>query len=221
MNILFDLDGTLTDSYQGITRCFCFALSALGRTAPPQEDLKWCIGPSPKDSFAKLLDTDDEKLIEEALRLYRERFSSVGLFENEVYEGIPDALSVLLEKGHELYVATAKPIVYAKQIIEHFDLQRYFKTIHGSELDGTRSDKTLLLSHILQSEALDSSETLMVGDRKYDMLGAKANGVKGLGVLWGYGARDELETAGAHTCIGHPRELSRITDELLNCRTVE
>lgn len=214
MNILFDLDGTLTDSYQGITRSFCFAISALGRTAPPQEDLKWCIGPSPKDSFAKLLETDDEKLIGKALSLYRERFGSVGLFENEVYEGIPDALSTLLEKGHMLYVATAKPVVYAKQIIEHFDLERYFKTIHGSELDGTRSDKTSLISHILKIEGLTSSETLMVGDRKYDMLGAKANGVKGLGVLWGYGTQDELETSGAHTCIGHPRELKTISDEL-------
>ena len=216
MNILFDLDGTLTDSYQGITRCFGFALSALGRIAPPQEDLKWCIGPSPKDSFAKLLDTDDEKLIEKALSIYRERFGSVGLFENEVYEGIPETLSALVEKGHMLYVATSKPVVYAKQIIEHFGLQRYFRTIHGSELDGTRSDKTSLISHILQSEGLTSFETLMVGDRKYDMLGAKANGVKGLGVLWGYGTRDELEASGAFTCIRHPSELNTITEEFPN-----
>lgn len=213
MNLLFDLDGTLTDPYQGITRCISHALSALGRPAPPRVKLKWCIGPPLKNSFAKLLATDDDKLAEDALRLYRERFGSVGLFENEVYEGIPDALRALKEKGHMLYVATSKPRIYAEQIIEHFDLQRYFKTVHGSELDGTRSNKTHLISHVLQSEGIISSETRMIGDRKYDIVGAKANGVCGVGVLWGYGTRDELEASGAHACIRHPKELNTIFDD--------
>jgi len=213
MNFLFDLDGTLTDPYQGITRCISHALLALGRPAPPQMDLRWCIGPPLKNSFARLLASDDDKLAEEAVAIYRERFGSVGLFENEVYGGIPEALTALQEVGHILYVATSKPTVYAKQIVEHFDLQRYFRAIHGSELDGTRSDKTNLISHILQSEGIASSETLMIGDRKHDMIGAKANGVCGIGVLWGYGTQDELEASGAHACIRRPQELNTVSNE--------
>lgn len=213
MNLLFDLDGTLTDPYQGITRCISHALLALGRLAPLRVDLRWCIGPPLKNSFAKLLASDDDNLAEAALAIYRERFGSVGLYENEVYEGIPEALKALQEMGHTLYVATSKPTVYAKQIIEHFALQQYFRAIHGSELDGTRSDKSRLISHILQSEAIASSETLMVGDREYDMIGAKENGVCGVGVLWGYGTQEELETSGAHTCISHPKELITVFDE--------
>jgi phosphoglycolate phosphatase len=212
MNILFDLDGTLTDPYQGITKCIVYALAKLDREAPPQKDLRWCIGPPLKSSFAKLLSTDDENLVEKALVLYRERFSTVGLFENEVYEQIPEVLKSLQENGHRLYVATAKPTVYAKQIIKHFGLQQYFVSVYGSELDGVRTDKTDLISHILQSEAIDSSETLMVGDRKYDMTGAKANGIRSVGVLWGYGTKEELETSNAQVCINHPKDLYNILD---------
>jgi len=216
MNILFDLDGTLTDPYQGITRCISHALLTLDRPTPPQMNLKWCIGPPLKNSFAKLLASEDDKLVEEALSIYRERFGTVGLFENELYEGIPDALRILQEEGHILYVATSKPTIYAKQIIEHFGLQQYFRTIYGSELDGTRSDKKDLISHILLSEGITSSETHMVGDRKYDMIGAKANGVYGVGVLWGYGTCDELEASGANVFIRHPRELTILFSELSN-----
>ena len=216
MNLLFDLDGTLTDPYQGITRCISHALLALGRSAPPRVNLRWCIGPPLKKSFATLLSSDDDKLAEAALAIYRERFGSVGLYENEVYEGIPEALKALREMGHTLYVATSKPSVYAKQIIEHFALQQYFRAIYGSELDGTRSDKSNLLFHILQNEAVASSETLMIGDREHDMIGAKANGVCGIGVLWGYGTKEELELSGAHTCLSHPKELKILFDEKLN-----
>jgi phosphoglycolate phosphatase len=216
MNILFDLDGTLTDPYQGITKCITHALLVLGRPVPPQEDLKWCIGPPLIDSFTKLLATEDDNLAEEALSIYRERFSSIGLFENELYEGIPNTLIALQEKGYILYVATSKPTVYANRIVEYFNLQQYFRTIHGSELDGTRSDKSELISHILLSEGITSSDTIMVGDRKHDMKGANANGVYGVGVLWGYGTRDELESSGAHTCIVHPMELTTQIDKLSN-----
>jgi phosphoglycolate phosphatase len=210
MNILFDLDGTLTDPYQGITKCITHALLALGRPAPPQEKLKWCIGPPLKNSFAKLLATEDDNLAEEAVAIYRERFSSIGLFENELYEGISNTLLALQEKGNILYVATSKPTIYAIKILEYFNIQHYFKTIHGSDLDGTRSDKSDLISYILSREEIISSKTMMVGDRKHDMIGAKANGVCGVGVLWGYGTRDELEYSGANTCIGHPMELTRL-----------
>jgi len=212
MNILFDLDGTLTDPYQGITKCIVYALKKLGREAPPQTDLRWCIGPPLKASFAKLLSTNDDKLTEEAVALYRERFSTIGLFENEIYDQLPEVLKSLQKNGHKLYVATAKPTVYAKQIIKHFDLQQYFISVYGSELNGFKTDKADLISHILQSEAINSSETLMVGDRKYDMTGAKANGVRSVGVLWGYGTKEELETSNAQICISHPKELHNILD---------
>jgi phosphoglycolate phosphatase len=207
MKLLFDLDGTLTDSFQGIARCIAYAIGMLGRTPPPHERLKWCVGPPLKNSLAKLLASDDSKLVEAALAFYRERFGAIGLYENEVYEDIPVTLEALLQMGHTLYVATAKPAVYAEQIIDHFNLRRYFKGVYGSGLDGTRSEKTALISHILQNESLDASETFMIGDREHDIIGAKANAVCGWGVLWGYGTRQELEASGAQACFSHPREL--------------
>ena len=123
MNLLFDLDGTLTDSFQGIAKCISYALVMLGRPSPNRESLRWCIGPPLKDSFAKLLASDDNALVKKALALYRERFSTVGLFENEVYDGIPSALESLQIDGHRLYVATSKPAVYAERIIGHFGLK--------------------------------------------------------------------------------------------------
>ena len=216
MNIFFDLDGTLTDPYEGITRCISHALCMLDRPSPPRMNLRWCIGPPLKNSFAKLLNSDDDSLAEKALAFYRERFSSVGLFENEVYRDIPEALTALQQMGHMLYVATSKPTIYAKQIIKHFCLHDHFTRIYGSELDGTRSDKTNLISHILQSELIASSDALMIGDREHDMIGAKANDVCGFGVLWGYGTLDELEVSGAHACISHPRELAAAFSEKSN-----
>ena len=213
MNLLFDLDGTLTDPYEGITRCISHALEMLDRPSPPRMDLRWCIGPPLKNSFIKLLACDDDSLAKKAVAIYRERFSSVGIFENEVYKGIPKALKTLQEMGHTLYVATSKPTIYAEQIIEHFGLYRSFAGIYGSELDGTRSNKTSLISHILQSESISSSDALMIGDRKHDMIGAKANEVCGFGVLWGYGTLDELKASGAHACINHPRDLVTVLNK--------
>lgn len=214
MYLLFDLDGTLTDPYQGITRSISHALLVLGRPVPLQTDLSWCIGPPLKDSFAQLLGSDDNELLEDAIAIYRDRFGSVGLFENEVYQDIPEVLNSLQEAGNALYIATSKPTVYAQKIAAHFGFQQYFNTIYGSELDGTRSDKASLLSHILQSEEIAPSKALMVGDRRHDMIGAQANRIPSVGVLWGYGTQAELEASGAHTCISHPQELNTITDYL-------
>jgi len=207
MNVLFDLDGTLADPFEGISKCISYALVTLGRKQPPRKDLRWCIGPPLKNSLSKLLNTDDDYLAEKALAIYRERFSAVGIYENEIYEDIPDVLDDLNSLGHQLFVATSKPIVYAERIIDNFNLQRYFSHIYGSELDGTRNDKSSLISYILKSESITPSETIMIGDREYDMIGAKANGVDGLGVLWGYGSRKELEVSGASTCVKRPQDL--------------
>jgi phosphoglycolate phosphatase len=216
MNLLFDLDGTLTNPFSGITKCIGYALDRLGKESPPKESLHWCIGPPLKDSFAKLLASDDDAITEKAVAFYRERFSTVGLFENEVYDGIPEALEALRKNGHTLYVATSKPAVYAERIIAHFDLQRYFKCVFGSELDGTRSDKTSLISHILKRELIAPSETWMVGDRVHDIVGAAQNGVYGFGVLWGYGTKDELENSGARALFKTPRELVTAFNGQLN-----
>ncbi|MGD9079208.1 MAG: HAD hydrolase-like protein [Desulfobacterales bacterium] len=207
MNLLFDLDGTLTDPFTGITKCIGYALDMLDRESPPRESLHWCIGPPLKDSFAKLLDSADDAIIAKAVAFYRERFSTVGLFENEVYDGIPEALEALQKNNHTLYVATSKPAVYAERIIAYFGLQCYFKGVFGSELDGTRSDKTSLISHILKKEMIAPSETSMVGDRMHDIVGATDNGIYGFGVLWGYGTKDELENSGAHAFFKTPRDL--------------
>ncbi|MDY0220455.1 MAG: HAD family hydrolase [Desulfobacterium sp.] len=208
MNLLFDLDGTLTDPYEGITKSIAHALTSLGRPSPPRMDLRWCIGPPLKKSFSILLETEDEILVQKALTIYRERFGSIGLFENKVYPGIPEALKSLGERGHTLHLATSKPRVFARRIIDHFDLDQYFNSIHGSELDGTRTDKTSLIAYILHHESLDSSSTAMVGDRKHDMIGARANGVCGFGVLWGFGSETELTDSGAGACIQTPSDLA-------------
>lgn len=212
MNLLFDLDGTLTDPFEGITRCIAYALKALNFPIPPRKRLQWCIGPPLKHSFSILMNSSDDSLAEEALAKYRERYATTGLFENRVYPEMPGILRAFADKGHTLYVATSKPEIYAKQIVAHFDLERYFKRIHGSCLDGTRSDKRDLVSNILRIEALEPSQTLMIGDRKHDMIGANGNGIRGLGVLWGYGTREELESSGAVTCVASPRDLVTVVN---------
>ncbi len=207
MNLLFDLDGTLTDPFTGITKCILYACDKLGRRCPREESLRWCIGPPLRDSFAKLLASDDAALIEKAVALYRDRFGTVGLFENEVYDGIPKMLTALQKEGHTLYVATSKPTVFARKIIDHFGLQHFFRRIYGSELDGIRGDKTSLIAHILKTELFAPSEAAMIGDREHDMIGAKENGMAGFGVLWGYGTKAELEKSGACAFFRIPHEL--------------
>ena len=208
MNIVFDLDGTLTDPYDGITNCILHALEELGKAPPPPVSLKWCIGPPLMESFARLLETDDDERVQAAVAIYRKRFGSVGLFENEVYDGITAILHHLRKEGHTLFVATSKPRVYADRIVDRFGLGPYFKRVYGSELDGTRSDKTRLLAYLLKKESIRGSEAVMVGDRRHDMIGARANGMDGVGVLWGYGSREELVASGARHCVGIPQELS-------------
>jgi phosphoglycolate phosphatase len=207
MNILFDLDGTLADPFVGITKSMSYALEKLGRPVPTLESLRWCIGPPLRGNFSKLLASEDAELVEKAVALYRERFAPIGLWENEMYAGIPEALGVLKGLGHTLYIATSKPTVYAEPIMERFGLRQFFRRIYGSELDGTRSDKSTLIGYILQTESMTSSETVMVGDREHDIIGARGNGLHSIGVLWGYGTQEELEGAGASTCVSSPNEL--------------
>ena len=208
MRLLFDLDGTLTDPFIGITKCIQHALKSLNRSVPPADELRWCIGPPLQDSFLTLLDTDDQQLASDALEIYRDRFGKVGLFENELYPGLVSSLRELSRNGYTLSVATSKPTIFAENIAEYFGLTEYFCAIDGSELDGTRSDKTSLISHIMERDNLGFENVVMIGDRKHDMIGAVANNVVGIGVLWGYGSSDELLDAGASQCIERPEGLA-------------
>jgi phosphoglycolate phosphatase len=190
--ILFDLDGTLTDPFEGITRSIRYAVEKMGGRAPDTDELHWCIGPPLWDSFKVLLGTDDKAVLDRAVACYRERYTVTGLFENALIEGIPELLNALRKNGLVLHVCTSKPHSYAGRIVEHFGLTSFFGKVYGSELDGTRSAKAELIAHILSQENIPSSETVMVGDRKHDLVGANANDVAGIGVLWGYGSRVEL-----------------------------
>jgi phosphoglycolate phosphatase len=203
--IYFDLDGTLTDPKAGITRSIQYALGKLDHGVPSEDELTWCIGPPLRASLKKLLANDE--LVEKAVSLYRERFADIGLFENEVYPGIKDTLSVLARPGRRLFVATSKARIYAERIIDHFKLTMYFERVFGSELDGRRSDKTDLLGYALRATGVDPLQAIMIGDRSHDMIGARNNGMTAVGVLYGYGSQEELVDAGAHHVCATPQGL--------------
>jgi phosphoglycolate phosphatase len=205
--LLFDLDGTLTDPELGITRCIAHALVKLGRAVPDGATLRGCIGPALADSFRALLDTSDPALVRAAIAHYRERFAPIGMFENEVYPGIPELLAALCDAGAELRVVTSKPTVYSASIVEHFGLARWLAGVHGSELDGARTDKADGIAHVLGAEGIAPAAATMIGDRSHDVVGARANGVRAVGVLWGYGSRDELVGAGADAIAATPGNL--------------
>jgi phosphoglycolate phosphatase len=200
---LFDLDGTLTDPKIGITGCIQYALEKLDQQAPTKDELEFAIGPPLYLTFLQLLDNDPEAAAKGVL-FYRERFGTIGLFENVVYPGIHDSLSKLKDAGIQLFVATSKPHVYAKRIAEHFEFDHFFDHVHGSEMSGERQDKGELINHILTTEGLEPETTLMIGDRKHDILGAKQCGLRTIGVLYGYGSKDELTEAGADDLADSP-----------------
>jgi phosphoglycolate phosphatase len=204
---LFDLDGTLTDPREGITRSIAHALDRMGIAPPPPDDLVFAIGPPLRASFARLLGSDSREAVERAIALYRERFADVGLFENRPYDGIAAMLETLSASGVRLIVATSKPTVYARRIVERFALAPHFEEIHGCELDGTREDKRDLLAHVLSHHGIEPWECAMIGDRGADMRAARHHGVAGLGALWGYGTREELHAEGARDFCRAPGEI--------------
>lgn len=209
MKVLLDLDGTLTDPGEGILRCIRHAFTALGESCPSDAQLERHIGPPLHLGFAALLGPDSAK-VARAVALYRERFSETGIFENKVYPGIPAALKSLKALGAELIVATSKPTVFAERIVAHFGLADDVMAVFGSELDGTRSDKAELIAHVLKHRSILPNDACMVGDREHDIRGAKANGVSAVGVLWGYGLRQELVEAGAAAICEKPEQLPAI-----------
>ncbi|MGX4804238.1 HAD family hydrolase [Bradyrhizobium guangdongense] len=204
--IFFDLDGTLTNPKPGITRSIQYALDKLSLAVPSEDELTWCIGPPLHASLQKLTGSSD--LADRALLLYRERFSDIGLFENEAYTGIVDTLATLAATNQRMFVATSKPAVYATRIVDHFGLKSYFERVFGSELDGTRVDKRDLLRYALEETKANADSAIMIGDRSHDVVGARTNGMTAIGVLYGYGSEAELKDAGAHhICAAHPELL--------------
>lgn len=214
--ILFDLDGTLTDPKPGITRCVQYALHKFGIEEPDLDKLEPFIGPPLLDSFQEFYGFEEEKG-QQAIVYYRERFRTVGLFENEVYPGIAQMLARLQEAGCHLAVASSKPEIFVKRILEHFRLSSYFEVVVGSELDGRRARKEEVveeaLRQLLGEEALAQQslrpieDVVMVGDRKFDIQGAKRFGIASIGVRYGYAGQGELEEAGADRIAATVEEL--------------
>ena len=206
--ILFDLDGTLTDPGEGITRSVAYALESFGIHVPDRKVLYPFIGPPLLDSFMEFYGFSQEKA-RQAIEKYREYFGRQGIFENELYPGVPEALEQLKKAGARLVLATNKPEPYAKEILDHFHLMGYFDFLSGSQLDGTRSRKGEVIAHALHHCGKGPAEkALMVGDRKHDVQGALENHIPCAGVLYGYGSREELEQAGAQWIVEKPAHLS-------------
>ncbi len=211
--ILFDLDGTLTDSGIGIMNCLRRALTEMGERIPPDETLRLFVGPPLTEAFSEHCGMDEARA-EEAIRVYRKHYSAGGLFENEVYDGIPAMLAALNERGISLYLATSKPEHYAVQIMDHFDLTKYFTYIGGALTDGKRREKAEVIAYVLETTGVSADTCVMVGDRMYDVEGASAFGIPTLGVTWGYGAREELAEAGAAWIADTPADVVKTVDAL-------
>ena len=211
-NLFFDLDGTLTDPREGIVKCVRHAAARLGYEVPESEDLLWFIGPPLRKSFPTLLRTEDKQVIERAVSLYRERFAEVGYLENELYPGVPQML-LLLSSKHKLFLVTSKAQVFAEQILEHFGLSRFFTRTYGPQLDGRHDEKSELIRFLLEQESLTPETCLMIGDRKEDVEAGRKNGIATLGVLYGYGSRNELELAGANRLVQSVEEIPSAVDK--------
>lgn len=192
-NILFDLDGTLTDPKQGIVNSILFSLAKLGIKENNIEELDTFIGPPLRESFALRYKLTEQQA-DNAVSYYREYYAVKGIFENKIYPGITKLLEYLSSSGYRLFVATSKPTIYALKILEHFELNTYFIGVAGSNLDNSGTDKTEIISHVLSEYNLDADRTIMIGDRKHDLIGANNNSIKSIGVTYGYGSQEELSS---------------------------
>lgn len=201
-SILFDLDGTLTDSGEGILNSAAYALEQLNVPVPSREEMRVFVGPPLHETFVKF--GVPRELAEEAVRLYRVRYIPIGKYENHPYPGIRELLETLQSRGHRLYVATSKPEGMSVDILEHFDLAKYFIRICGASMDASRTAKDAVIAYLLE-ETGEAGNMVMVGDTEFDVLGAKAHGIPCIGVSWGYGEVAAMEAAGA-AAIAHDTE---------------
>ena len=205
--VLFDLDGTLTDSRPGITACIRHALDRLGCACPDDTALATYIGPPLRGTLSALLDTSDAELVETALGHYRARYDAVGLFENRVYDDVPAMLDAVARRGYAMLVATAKTRHAAARIVKHFGLARHFVGVYGAEPGGRFDAKIDLLAHLIESGVIRPERAVMIGDRASDIVAAKVNGIRSIGALWGYGEPGELAAAGADALCERPHAL--------------
>ena len=203
-SILFDLDGTLTDSGEGIINCAILALEHFGCPIPSREALRVFVGPPLHESFIKHGVPEDKA--EEAVAIYRSRYIPIGKYENTPYPGIRELLERLKEEGHRLYVATSKPEGMSVDILEHFDLAKYFTRICGASMDTSRTNKDAVIAYLL-NECGAQENAVMVGDTAFDVLGAKVHGIPTIGVSWGYGTVEDMENAGAASIVHTMEEL--------------
>ena len=212
--ILFDLDGTITDPKEGITKSVAYALSKFGIKVDSLNELCKFIGPPLKDSFIEYYNFNDDEA-EKAIKYYREYFSDRGIYENQVYKGFEDILISLKENNKVLIVATSKPTIFAQKILEHFNLRKYFSFVSGSNLDGTRVKKSEVIQYALERNNIkDLSEVIMIGDRKHDVYGAKEIGIESIGVLYGYGDYEELYDNGANYIVNNVEVLRKLIMEI-------
>lgn len=207
MKVIFDLDGTLVDSRASIVCCLKQSLLGVAHPIPPDSDLKQYIGQPIRQILRLLLGAPSEEKLEKAVLLFRDNFSSKGILQSEAYPGIAEVLNGLHAQHFGLYVASARPQPFAVRTLEHCGIDIYFQRIFGCEFDGTWSDKSEIIGHILKSESLPFFSTVLVGDRADDIVAARRNGIPGIGALWGYGSREELVSAGAYDLCQKPNEL--------------
>lgn len=208
--VLFDLDGTITDSAPGIVNSIRYALEKRGMEILPEPELRGFIGPPLKERFQEVFSVTEEESVQ-MVELYREYYGEKGIFENRVYDGVMEMLRQLKDAGIRLLIATAKPEGYANIIAQHFGFGKYFDFIGGACMDGSRTDKYEVIEYVLDSCGIEDRESvIMVGDRSHDMIGAKKAGIHSLGILYGYGARTELEGAGAELIAQTPREAAEM-----------
>lgn len=200
--IFFDLDGTLTDSGEGIINCAILGLEHFGLPVPTREEMRVFVGPPLDQTFIKFGVPADKA--QEAIEVFRSRYRTVGKFENFPYPGIREVLQTLKAQGHRLFVATSKPEILANEVLEHFELANFFEQIAGATLDGSRSHKADVITYLLGLVG-DVGQTVMVGDTAFDVIGASAHGIPTIGVSWGYGEVADMEKAGA-TAIAHNME---------------
>ena len=207
--LLFDLDGTLTDPGEGITRSAQYALERLGIEVKDAKELRPFVGPPLQESFQKLYGLDDAA-VKAAVAGYREYYSDRGIYENAIYDGIKGLLEKLREAGKVILLATSKPTVFAEIVLKTFHIHEYFSFIGGSELDGSRSRKGEVIGYVLDQMGItELGEAVMIGDREHDVIGAKEAGISSIGVLYGYGELEELQNSGADKIVSTVAELAR------------
>lgn len=207
--VLFDLDGTLIHSEAGIVGSLRHAFDRLGHEAPPLEELRRWIGPPLRQSFPKVVG-DDPARVELAVAHYRERFDAVGWSEHEVYAGMAELVDTLAAHGRTLAIVTTKMQVQARRIVDHLPFGRHFRAVYGPNGDGQHSEKASMIAQALSDFGATPAQAVMIGDRHFDIEGARSNGVRGIGVAWGFGHREELEQAGADAIAATPQELAAL-----------